>query len=175
MKNITLRICFILAIFLIKLCVPSYSFVSLRPISVFSRPVVQCNPRNDTCIIDDCSTTKKGSALVSTITAASTTITDRLTYFQTMTAGALSRSMAQTLLHPAHTYKTILQLRQSESQCTTAKLTLERLFRGIDAQFLMSLPHGAFYFFVIDQVFEHFNVYSTNHSLITISIFHRSS
>jgi hypothetical protein len=31
-------------------------------------------------------------------------------------------------------------------------LTIDRLFRGADAQFLLSLPHGAFHFFVIDVV-----------------------
>lgn len=29
---------------------------------------------------------------------------------------------------------------------------MDRLFRGADAQFLLSLPHGAFHFFVIDVV-----------------------
>ena len=80
-------------------------------------------------------------------------VTDQLTYLQTMTAGALSRTMAQTLMHPANTYKTLLQLRGSGNPGgILTKLTPERLLRGVDAQFIMSLPHGAFYFFVIDQV-----------------------
>ena len=80
-------------------------------------------------------------------------VTDQLTYMQTMTAGALSRTMAQTLMHPANTYKTLLQIKGSDKAGgILAKLTPERLLRGVDAQFLMSLPHGAFYFFVIDQV-----------------------
>lgn len=76
-----------------------------------------------------------------------------LSYFQTMTAGALSRTMAQTLMHPAITYKTVLQLRHrvGPGQAQPA-LTFERLLRGVDAQFLLSLPHGAFHFFVIDRV-----------------------
>jgi solute carrier family 25 S-adenosylmethionine transporter 26 len=74
---------------------------------------------------------------------------DQLTYLQTMTAGAISRTIAQTFMHPANTYKTMLQLKDTGK---STKLTLERLLRGADAQFLLSLPHGAFHFFVIDQV-----------------------
>jgi solute carrier family 25 S-adenosylmethionine transporter 26 len=66
-----------------------------------------------------------------------------------MTAGAISRTIAQTFMHPANTYKTMLQLKDTGK---STKLTLERLLRGADAQFLLSLPHGAFHFFVIDQV-----------------------
>ena len=96
------------------------------------------------------------SLLEMTSNAAATgavAVTDQLTYMQTMTAGALSRTMAQTLMHPANTYKTLLQLRGSgKPGGILTKLTPERLLRGVDAQFIMSLPHGAFYFFVIDQV-----------------------
>ena len=89
-------------------------------------------------------------ATVTVVTAA-----DQLTYFQTMTAGALSRSMAQTIMHPANTYKTLLQLKGSgKGSKLLTQLTPERLFRGVDAQFLLSIPHGAFYFFVIDQVVD---------------------
>jgi len=74
---------------------------------------------------------------------------DQLTYLQTMTAGAISRTIAQTFMHPANTYKTMLQLKDTGK---STQVTLERLLRGADAQFLLSLPHGAFHFFVIDQV-----------------------
>ena len=72
-----------------------------------------------------------------------------LTFFETMAAGAVSRTVAQTVMHPANTYKTVLQLRGRNLE---AKFTLERLLRGADAQFLMSLPHGAFYFWVTELV-----------------------
>jgi solute carrier family 25 S-adenosylmethionine transporter 26 len=75
-----------------------------------------------------------------------------LSYLQTMAAGALSRGIAQTLLHPAYTYKTILQLKEADLATIKRSLTIGRLFRGIDAQFLLAIPHGAFHFFVIDQV-----------------------
>lgn len=81
--------------------------------------------------------------------ASQTLAVDQLTYLQTMTAGAISRTIAQTFMHPANTYKTMLQLKDTGK---STKLTLERLLRGADAQFLLSLPHGAFHFFVIDQV-----------------------
>lgn len=78
---------------------------------------------------------------------------DQLTYVQTMAAGALSRSMAQTIMHPANTYKTMLQLKGSGSGAQLlSKLSLFRLLRGVDAQFCFSLPHGALYFSVIDHV-----------------------
>jgi Mitochondrial carrier protein len=89
----------------------------------------------------------------SAATSGAVAVTDQLTYMQTMTAGALSRTMAQTLMHPANTYKTLLQLKGSEAKGgILTKLTPERLLRGVDAQFIMSIPHGACYFFVIDQV-----------------------
>lgn len=72
-----------------------------------------------------------------------------LTFFETMAAGAVSRTVAQTVMHPANTYKTVLQLRGRNQE---AKFTLGRLLRGADAQFLMSLPHGAFYFWVTELV-----------------------
>lgn len=79
-------------------------------------------------------------------------LTEPLSYLQTMAAGAISRSVAQTLLHPAYTYKTILQLKKADITTIKRTLTFGRLLRGMDAQFLMSLPHGAFHFYVIDRV-----------------------
>jgi hypothetical protein len=113
------------------------------------------NDRNIIPVITN-DTYSLGSLIDITASAAATgavAVTDQLTYMQTMTAGALSRTMAQTLMHPANTYKTLLQVRGSgKAGGVLSKLTPERLLRGVDAQFIMSLPHGAFYFFVIDQV-----------------------
>mmetsp|Transcript_9481 Transcript_9481/g.8483 ORF Transcript_9481/g.8483 Transcript_9481/m.8483 type:complete len:427 (+) Transcript_9481:7-1287(+) len=91
-----------------------------------------------------------------------TTANEQMSYFQTMFAGAISRTIAQTVMHPANTYKTLLQLKKtktisgkgiaSKSNSALRSLTLDRLLRGADAQFLLSLPHGAFHFFVIEQV-----------------------
>ena len=89
---------------------------------------------------------------ITSILATSTLITDKLTFFQTLIAGATSRTIAQTIMHPANTYKTMLQLK---GKGHLVNITPERLLRGADAQFIMSLPHGAFYFFVIDAVKKH--------------------
>ena len=80
-----------------------------------------------------------------------------------MAAGAVSRTMAQTLMHPANTFKTMLQLKSTGRE---VKLTPARLLRGADAQFIMSLPHGAFYFFVIDQVC---NIYISSTSFLCVN------
>lgn len=83
---------------------------------------------------------------------------DQMTYLQTLTAGAISRTVAQTIMHPVNTYKTLLQLKRSNKGLSASSssifktLTVDRLLRGADAQFLMSLPHGAFHFFVIERV-----------------------
>lgn len=114
------------------------------------RKIVDSHARNTT----DLSFLESAVAITANAAASgAVAVTDQLTYMQTMTAGALSRTMAQTLMHPANTYKTLLQLKGSGNPGgILTKLTPERLLRGVDAQFIMSLPHGAFYFFVIDQV-----------------------
>lgn len=77
-----------------------------------------------------------------------------MTYIQTMLVGAVSRTVAQTAMHPVNTYKTLLQTTRHRAMGRPVwrTLTLKKLLRGADAQFLLSLPHGAFHFFVIDQV-----------------------
>ena len=104
---------------------------------------------------------KKNNKIIN-LQAAATVVTmhssEKLTYFQTMISGAVSRTIAQTIMHPANTYKTLLQLRGSTTK-TLPRLTMQRLLRGADAQFLLSLPHGAFYFAVIEQVKQHISQY----------------
>lgn len=93
-----------------------------------------------------------GDTLVAGSRTGTTTLDQyQLSYVQSMTAGAISRTLAQTIMHPANTYKTLLQLKRKKG-LVPRKITLERLLRGVDAQFFLALPHGAFYFFVIDQV-----------------------
>jgi len=89
-----------------------------------------------------------------TVTAAATSAAptlNQLTYFESMTAGAISRSIAQTLMHPANTYKTLLQLKVKRPKV----ITLPRLLRGADAQFLFSIPTGAFQFWVMETLKDH--------------------
>jgi hypothetical protein len=94
--------------------------------------------------------------------AAKTTVLP-LTFWENMICGAVSRSVAQTVMHPANTMKTILQ----SSPRTIGGLTtlppptilelasprnFRRLSRGAGANFLMSIPHGAVNFAVLEFV-----------------------
>ena len=109
--------------------------------------------------------TKKGSARQSQNTqkdasnhrqqrAATTTNTGRpLVFWENMICGAISRSVAQTLMHPANTMKTILQ--QNNAPSLTSMLTpqnLPTLMRGAGANFVLSVPHGAVNFAVLEMV-----------------------
>eukprot|EP00594_Rhizosolenia_setigera_P011548 CAMPEP_0178958022 /NCGR_PEP_ID=MMETSP0789-20121207/11312_1 /TAXON_ID=3005 /ORGANISM="Rhizosolenia setigera, Strain CCMP 1694" /LENGTH=349 /DNA_ID=CAMNT_0020640483 /DNA_START=471 /DNA_END=1520 /DNA_ORIENTATION=+ len=75
-----------------------------------------------------------------------------------MVCGATSRSVAQTIMHPANTMKTILQSRSTAtgSKATFRELArpknLKLLTRGAGAQFILSVPHGAVNFAVLEFV-----------------------
>ncbi|CAM9516794.1 unnamed protein product [Chrysoparadoxa australica] len=73
-----------------------------------------------------------------------------LTFYETMVAGAVSRSVAQTAIHPANVAKTLLQTKNSASQLK--KLSWGLMTRGAGAQFILSLPHGAFNFATLETV-----------------------
>ncbi|CAM9271889.1 unnamed protein product [Choristocarpus tenellus] len=66
-----------------------------------------------------------------------------------MVAGAVSRSVAQTALHPANVIKTLLQTKGSFR--VIFPLSWATLSRGAGAQFLLSLPNGAFHFAVLEN------------------------
>jgi len=81
-----------------------------------------------------------------------------LLFWENMICGAISRSVAQTVMHPANTMKTILQ---SRSQAGADRMTilqlaqprnLKLLTRGAGAQFILSVPHGAVNFAVLEFV-----------------------
>ena len=71
-----------------------------------------------------------------------------LTFKEAMFAGAVSRSLAQTCMQPANVVKTLLQGRGTSSQLS--KLSFKLLTRGAGAQFVMSMPHGAFNFATLE-------------------------
>lgn len=123
---------------------PSRPFIAL-PSLIAASPLTNHSSSSRTVSI-------AASTLSNVQQCARSALAEPLTYLQTMAAGALSRSIAQTLLHPAYTYKTILQLKVADIDTIKKTLTFGRLLRGIDAQFLMSVPHGAFHFYVIDRV-----------------------
>lgn len=73
----------------------------------------------------------------------------KLSFAETMLAGALSRSVAQTMLQPANVVKTLLQ---RKSGLVFKELNFRVLTRGAGAQFLLSLPHGACNFATLEAV-----------------------
>ncbi|CAM9151879.1 unnamed protein product [Ectocarpus sp. 13 AM-2016] len=73
----------------------------------------------------------------------------KLTFWGCMVAGAVSRSVAQTSLHPANVIKTLLQTKGSFR--AILPLTWTTLSRGAGAQFLLSLPNGALHFAVLEN------------------------
>ncbi|EWM25692.1 s-adenosylmethionine mitochondrial carrier protein [Nannochloropsis gaditana] len=70
-----------------------------------------------------------------------------LTFWGNMLAGAVSRSCAQTAMHPANVVKTLLQTKGAGE---LANLNVQILTRGAGAQFALSLPHGALAFAVLE-------------------------
>ena len=80
-----------------------------------------------------------------------------LVFWENMVCGAISRSVAQTVMHPANTMKTILQsYRGTDARPTIMSLAQPRNFRtltrGAGANFLLSVPHGAVNFAVLELV-----------------------
>jgi len=83
--------------------------------------------------------------------------TIRLSFWENMVCGAISRSVAQVATHPANTMKTLLQSnRNSGARMTIGQLAqptnFKLLSRGAGAQFLLSVPHGAVNFAVLEFV-----------------------
>jgi Mitochondrial carrier protein len=84
--------------------------------------------------------------------------TRHLVFWENMICGAISRSIAQTVMHPANTMKTILQNSRSgvPNTPTIRELLLpqnfHRLTVGAGANFILSVPHGAVNFAVLEYV-----------------------
>lgn len=86
----------------------------------------------------------------------------RLHFWEAMVCGAISRSTAQTIMHPANTMKTILQSsRNGNPNLTVLSFTkwkyAKRLTRGAGAQLILSLPHGAVNFAVLELMRRQMN------------------
>jgi len=101
-----------------------------------------------------------------------------LVFWENMVCGAISRSVAQVVVHPMNTMKTILQAnRRSNSPAAAANGVLtsvvgetvtfrtlahpsnwKLLTRGAGAQFLLSVPHGALNFAVLEFVRRRMNI-----------------
>ena len=91
-------------------------------------------------------------------TKSSTVTTRPLVFWENMICGAISRSIAQTVMHPANTMKTILQNSRLgvPNTPTIGELLLpqnfHRLTVGAGANFILSVPHGAVNFAVLEYV-----------------------
>lgn len=76
-----------------------------------------------------------------------------LVFWESMVCGAISRSVAQTTMHPANTMKTLLQ---NNANANVRELllpkNLPRLWIGAGSNFLLSVPHGAVNFAVLEFV-----------------------
>ena len=97
------------------------------------------------------------TTLTSSTTSATNMVATRpLVFWENMVCGAISRSIAQTIMHPANTMKTILQSTRGPDRPTIASLAhprnFHRLSRGAGANFLLSVPHGAVNFAVLEFV-----------------------
>ena len=81
-----------------------------------------------------------------------------LMFWENMVSGAVSRSIAQTAMHPANTMKTIMQSSRGPSKPKLLDLMKPQMFRrltcGAGANFVLSLPHGAFNFAVLEAIRE---------------------
>lgn len=88
----------------------------------------------------------------------------RLHFWEAMICGAISRSAAQTIMHPANTMKTILQSSRKipgQKPLTVLSFTqwkyAKTLTRGAGAQLILSIPHGAVNFAVLELVRRQMN------------------
>lgn len=88
----------------------------------------------------------------------------RLQFWEAMICGAVSRSAAQTIMHPANTMKTILQSSRKipgQKPLTVLSFTqwnyARTLTRGAGAQLILSIPHGAVNFAVLELVRRQMN------------------
>lgn len=96
----------------------------------------------------------------------------RLHFWENMVCGAVSRSVAQTIMHPANTMKTILQSNRGSggaAPMTIADLVhpsqFKTLFRGAGAQLVLSVPHGAVNFAVLEFVRRRMSLFLEEHEV----------
>lgn len=91
-----------------------------------------------------------------------------LNFWENMICGAVSRSVAQMVTHPANTMKTLLQ---SSRDTSANRLTIKEmakvenfkmLSRGAGAQLILSIPHGAVNFAVLEYVRRRMSIMAMN-------------
>ena len=129
----------------------SSSSSSLETSSVIKANRVVNNKSTDANNKNESDTPRGGSA-----TAPALVATRPLLFWESMVSGAISRSIAQTVMHPANTMKTIMQSSLGPNKPSLVSLMkpqmFRRLTRGAGANFILSLPHGAFNFAVLESI-----------------------
>mmetsp|Transcript_11135 Transcript_11135/g.17420 ORF Transcript_11135/g.17420 Transcript_11135/m.17420 type:complete len:398 (-) Transcript_11135:152-1345(-) len=81
--------------------------------------------------------------------SAAVSLAREMTWTEHMIAGAVSRSVAQTMMQPFNVMKTLKQAHGTADQLK--QMSFKLLTRGAGAQFLLSMPHGAIAFAVVEQ------------------------
>ena len=127
-------------------------------------PSVEDEESNEVTLCGRTSSSVSASAKIDAIApggaaTAAMAVARRLHFWENMVCGAVSRSIAQTVMHPANTMKTILQSQRgvpASERMTIAALAkpsnVKLLTRGAGAQFILSVPHGAVNFAVLEFV-----------------------
>jgi hypothetical protein len=99
------------------------------------------------------SDTRGGSSTAIATAAATVAVHRPLFFWENMVSGAVSRSVAQTIMHPANCMKTMLQ---NTNDVSFRQLCQPQMFRrltvGAGANFILSIPHGAVNFAVLEFV-----------------------
>ena len=89
-----------------------------------------------------------------------------LLFWETMLCGAISRSAAQTAMHPANTMKTMLQNSKGPVVPAIRELlrpsSFHRLTYGAGTNFILSVPNGALNFSVLELVRKNLGILVAN-------------
>mmetsp|Transcript_25359 Transcript_25359/g.43287 ORF Transcript_25359/g.43287 Transcript_25359/m.43287 type:complete len:474 (-) Transcript_25359:118-1539(-) len=127
----------------------------------FTDAIDSCTETEDEDICLPINTVNRGGSAAAAAVAADR----RLHFWEAMICGAISRSAAQTIMHPANTMKTILQSSRRGPEKTPLSVMsftkwkhAKHLTRGAGAQLILSIPHGAVNFAVLEFVRRQMNV-----------------
>lgn len=128
-------------------------FIPFRSVTAASKAAVEEQSISDSSMINP-TETRGGSSSTAIATNAAAVAAHRPLYFwENMLSGAVSRSVAQTIMHPANCMKTMLQ---NSNDMAFRDLCQPEMFRrltvGAGANFVLSIPHGAVNFAVLEFV-----------------------
>jgi hypothetical protein len=144
----------------------STSSASLSELEYLEEVAIPCAAVGTVVTAGAAPTTATSDDVADALSSSTTSTTDsrggasdnrKLEFWESMVCGAVSRSVAQTIMHPANTMKTIMQnSRGGLTDPTYSSLlrpeSFRRLSQGAGANFLLSVPHGAINFAVLEFV-----------------------